>query len=239
MVGATTMACLAFGAAESSVAFAGALERYDIPIPTERYAGDLDVMVERRTIRVLTVYSKTIFFFDNGTPRGIAYDALTAFAAELNRKLGTGRRPVNVVFVPVSRDNLLPALAEGRGDIVAAYLTITPEREQLVDFTDPLLTDVRQIVVTAPGTAPLSSVDDLAGKTIFVRKSSGYWTSLEALNQKFGDRGLPPVRLKAAPEDLEDEDLLEMLNVRLLRILIVDSHVARFWKEFLPAIQKT
>jgi ABC-type amino acid transport substrate-binding protein len=128
-------------------------------------------------------------------------------------------------------------LVDGRGDIVAAYLTITPEREQLVDFSDPLLTDVRQIAVTAPRTPPLSSVDDLAGKTIFVRKSSSYWTSLEALNRGFCDQGLPPVRLKPAPEDLEDEDSLEMLNAGLVRILIVDSQVAQFWKQLFPAIQ--
>ena len=41
--------------------------------PPERYTGDLDSMVERRTIRVLTVYSQTMFFFDNGTPHGIGF----------------------------------------------------------------------------------------------------------------------------------------------------------------------
>ncbi|HEX5079199.1 MAG TPA: transporter substrate-binding domain-containing protein [Geminicoccaceae bacterium] len=44
------------------------------------------------------------------------------------------------MIIPVPRDQLLPALLEGRGDIAAANLTITPERQVLVDFADPLLT---------------------------------------------------------------------------------------------------
>jgi len=40
-----------------------------------------------------------------------------------------------VVFIPLRRDQLLPGLAAGKGDIAAANLTITPERQKLVDFT--------------------------------------------------------------------------------------------------------
>ena len=35
-----------------------------------RWTGDLDGMIERRYIRVLTTYSKTNFFIDQGTQRG-------------------------------------------------------------------------------------------------------------------------------------------------------------------------
>jgi hypothetical protein len=70
-----------FAAADGSPASLHDSAPYEIAIPVERHAGDLDAMVERRAIRVLTVYSKTIFFFDNGTPRGVAYDAMTVFGA--------------------------------------------------------------------------------------------------------------------------------------------------------------
>jgi membrane-bound lytic murein transglycosylase MltF len=79
-------------------------------------------------------------------------------------------------------------------------------------------------------------VEALAGKTIYVRRSSSYWTSLEALNERFLRQGRPPAILKPAPEELEDEDMLEMLNAGLLRIVIVGSHIAIFWKQFLPRI---
>jgi membrane-bound lytic murein transglycosylase MltF len=71
--------------------------------PTARHIGDLEGMIERRTIRVLTVYDQTSFFFDNGTPRGIAYEALTAFGVDLNRKLRTSDRPIGMEFIPIER----------------------------------------------------------------------------------------------------------------------------------------
>jgi ABC-type amino acid transport substrate-binding protein len=57
---------------------------------------------------------------------------------------------VNVFFVPVSRDELLPALLDGRGDIVMGNLTVTPERQKVVDFADPWIGNVDEIVVTGP-----------------------------------------------------------------------------------------
>ena len=230
------VAVLMLLAASRDILAAQESSTYEIAIPTQRYVGDLDGMVERRTIRVLTVYSKTVFFFDNGTPRGIAFQALSKFGEVLNRELRTGARPVEIEFIPLDRDELLPALAEGRGDIVAAYLTITPEHERLVAFTNPLLTGVSEIAVTRAGAPPLPNVEALAGKTIYVRRSSSYWTSLEALNERFLRADRPPVILKPAPEELEDEDMLEMLNAGLLRIVIVGSHIATFWKQFLPRI---
>ena len=209
---------------------------YGLALPTAKHTGDLDDMVKRRTIRVLTVYSKTVFFIDKGTQRGTAYDAMTAFGDELNKKLKTKNLRIHMVFIPVGRDQLLPALVEGRGDIAAANLTITPEREALVDFSDPVLTGVREIAVTAPGMPPLASVDDLSGRTIFVRRSSSYYHSLVALNQELKKRGKAEVVLKPAPENLEDEDLIEMLNAGLVKILIVDSHKAQFWKQIFPQI---
>ena len=58
-----------------------------LPAPFGRYTGDLDAMVERRMIRVLTAYSKTQYFIDNGTPRGTAYDQGKLLEDELNKKL--------------------------------------------------------------------------------------------------------------------------------------------------------
>jgi ABC-type amino acid transport substrate-binding protein len=105
------------------------------------WTGDLDGMIERRVIRVLTVYSKTFYFHDKGAQRGSVVDFFRLFENELNKKLAAEKKlkqkhlKVQVVFVPLRRDQLLPALAAGKGDIAAANLTITPERQKLVDFT--------------------------------------------------------------------------------------------------------
>ena len=107
-------------------------------------------MVKRRMIRALVVYSKTFYFIDRGAPHGTSYDTLTAFEAYLNRKLKRRHLRVHVVFIPVARDQLLPALLQGRGDIAAANLTITPARKALVDFSDPFWSGISELLVTGP-----------------------------------------------------------------------------------------
>ncbi len=90
--------------------------------------------------------------------------------------------------MPVRPDELLPALIQGKGDIAAANLTITPERQQWVEFSEPLWTGVSELVVTGPGSPSVRSLDDPAGQEVFVRLSSSYFQSLWRPNQDFGRR---------------------------------------------------
>ena len=93
------------------------------------WTGDLDGMIERRVIRVLTVNSKTFYFNDKGTLRGTVVEFYRIFEDELNKKLAAEKKlkdknlKVQVVFIPMRRDQLLPALAAGKGDIASANLT--------------------------------------------------------------------------------------------------------------------
>ena len=207
-------------------------------VPLEqRRTGDLDQMVKRRQIRVLVVYSKTFYFLDRGQQRGTTYDTMRAFEDDLNRRLRTGHLKVQVLFIPVSRDELIPGLVDGRGDIAAANLTITPERRQQVDFSDPLITGVDEVVVTGPTSPAIGSAQDLSGQEVFVRKSSSYYESLGKLNAELQKAGKPAVRLKLAPEALEDEDLLEMVNAGLVKLVVVDSHKAEFWAQIFPKLR--
>lgn len=203
---------------------------------------DLDGMVNRGVIRILTVYSKTFYFLNKGVQHGSTYDFVRLFEADLNRKLAKDKRlkhkhlKVRVVFIPVARSDLLPALAAGKGDIAAANLTITSERQQQVDFSVPVYADVSELVLSGPASPSVSRLDDLAGQVIFVRKSSSYYNSLQALNERFARDKKPAVILKEAPETLEDEDLIEMLNAGLIPLIVVDKHKALFWKQVFPKI---
>ena len=131
-----------------------------LPLPTEQWTGDLDQMIKRRFIRILVAHSKTFFFVDRGAPRGTSHDVMKAFEEELNKKLKTAHRRVHVMFIPVARDRLLPGLIDGRGDIAVATLTITPARLALVDFADPWITGVSEIIVTGPASPRLASLND-------------------------------------------------------------------------------
>ena len=207
------------------------------PIAPAIGKGDLDAMVKRGQIRALVVYSKTLYFIDRGRQRGITYDALQEFERHVNAKLGRGIVKVKVVVIPVRRDQLLPSLLSGRGDIAAANLTITPERRKQVDFATPFLTDVSELVVSGPSAPPLRSLDDLAGKEIHTRRSSSYFESLTRLNATFRQAGKPEIRVRPADENLEDEDLLEMVNAGLLPMIVVDSHKAQFWAQVFDDIR--
>jgi len=201
------------------------------------WTGDLDGMIERRMIRVLTAYSKTYYFMNKGVQRGLVYDIVRQFEADLNKRLAKEKKlkykhlKVQAVFIPVSRNDLLPALMAGKGDLAVSNLTITEEREKLVDFSVPVLRHVSEVVVSGPASPALSSVDDLAGKEVFVRKSSSYYESLVTLNQHLSAENKPIVLIKEAPESLEDEDLIEMVNAGLVPLTIVDKHKADFWKQ--------
>lgn len=201
------------------------------------FTGDLDDMVKRRLIRAGVVYNRTQYFIDRGTQRGMAYEALRLFEEELNERLKTGALRVHVAFVPLRRDELFPMLADGKVDLVAAALTVTPEREKLVSFSTPTRTGVSEIVVTGPNTQPVPGVGALSGREVFVRRSSSYYQSLVALNRNLAHRGEPPVRIKEAPEGLEDDDLLEMANAGLLDATVVDDFVAKFWQQVFPDIR--
>jgi membrane-bound lytic murein transglycosylase MltF len=202
----------------------------------ERWTGDFDGMIDRRLIRALVVYSKTFYFLDGAEQKGATYEALKLFEETINKGLGTGHLKVHVLIVPVSRDRLLPALVEGRGDIAASNLTVTEERRKLVDFSDPVVTGVSEVVVTGPGVPAPSSLEALSGREIVVRPSSSYHESLRLLNAILARRSIPPIKLTPAEEYLEDEDLLEMVNAGLVPMVVVDSHKAEFWAQIFDGI---
>jgi membrane-bound lytic murein transglycosylase MltF len=195
------------------------------------WLGDLDGMTGRRLVRMLVVYNKTSYFLDKTQQRGATYDMGVELEKWLNRANKDKARPIRVLFIPTSRDRLLTDLAEGRGDIAAAGLAVTPEREKLVSFAAPFSDDVNEIVVTSAGGAVPLTVEALSGQRVYVRRMSSYFASLEALNAKLRGQGKPPVEIVLADENLEDEDILEMVNAGIVDTTVVDSYLATFWSQ--------
>jgi membrane-bound lytic murein transglycosylase MltF len=207
-----------------------------LPLNFERHTDDLDAMVKRRTIRALVLYSRSGFFYVNGRPQGIYYEALRAFEQSLNEKLHTGKQPVQVTFIPVRPDQVERALTEGVGDLIAYALVATPEREQRVAFSSPIETDVKQIVVTGKGFGPVSSLQDLSGKKIFVNPLTTYPANLARVNDSLRKQGKPPILIESADKNLLDEDLLEMVNAGIIPATVTITDRARLWASVLPDI---
>jgi membrane-bound lytic murein transglycosylase MltF len=212
----------------------------ELSLANKPWTGDFDAMLNRRLIRFLVPYSRTLYFVDKGRERGIAAQLARDFERYVNKKYAAqlNKRPVTVVLIPTTRDKLISGLNEGIGDISAGNLTATPERLKIVDFIAPRdRKPVRELVVSGPKAAPLASVDDLAGKEVHVRQSSSYYDSLNALNAKFRQAGKPPIKITLLPDALEDEDAMEMVNAGLLNYIIVDDWKARLWAQVLPRIK--
>ncbi|MDR4493978.1 MAG: transporter substrate-binding domain-containing protein [Nitrospirales bacterium] len=201
------------------------------------WTGDWDGMVKRNQVRGLVPFSKTFYFLDGGRQRGLTYDLMKIFEKQINKELKRKTVQVQVVFIPVNRDEFITNLLKGVGDIAAGAITITPERKKLIDFSKPFLTNVREIIVTGSSSPALSSLDDLAGKTIHVRKSSSFHEHLVRLNASFNVAGKPEITLVPEEENLEDEDLLEMVNAGLLPMIVMDSPKAEFWSKIFENIR--
>jgi polar amino acid transport system substrate-binding protein len=96
--------------------------------------------------------------FEIGQPPNITgYDIEVVNA--IAQKLG-----VDVTYQDTSFDTIFRDLAQGKFDMVVAATTITPEREQKVDFSDPYYAADQALVVT-PG-SDIRTVEDLADKTV-------------------------------------------------------------------------
>jgi membrane-bound lytic murein transglycosylase MltF len=193
-------------------------------------------MIERRVIRVLTVYGLGRYFLDGLDEKGFTYEMFNQYEEILNKKLNTGYLKVHVIFIPVARDQLIPGLLAGRGDIAAAAMTITPERSELIDFSIPVSKKIQELLVTGPAAPEIQSLEDLSGQRVDVRVSSSYHDSLQAVSQKLQEAGKAGIDIQPISELLEDEDLLEMVNAGLLPWAVVDSYKAKLWKDVFDKI---
>ncbi len=199
--------------------------------------GDLDGMVDRRYIRVLTVNSPVLFFVDRGQQRGAAYEMARRFENHVNKALEKRHVRIHLVMLPVGRDELIPRLLRGEGDLAIALLTMTPERTAAVDFSIPVLRNVSEVLVTGPASRPVGRLEDLAGREVYLRSSSSYAEHLTALNRRFADRGLPPVKMVPADELLGAEDVLEMVHAGLVPATFVDSPLAGLYSQIFDDLQ--
>ncbi|MGB0122494.1 MAG: lytic transglycosylase F, partial [Silvibacterium sp.] len=208
-----------------------------LPVGFTRDTGDLDAMVKRRQIRALVVLSPIAFFYDQGQPKGVMYEALNEFQKFANQKLKSGKLQVRVTFLPMRADQMEAALTEGIGDIIAYGIVVTPDREKRVAFSTPVMTDVTQIIVTGSNFGPVSTLADLGGKEVYVNPLTTYYQNLQKANQALKNAGKTPIVIKAADTNLMDDDLVQMVNAGLIPATVTTKQRAALWSQVLPHIQ--
>ncbi len=193
--------------------------------------GDLDAMVELGEIRVLTTITLGSYFIDRGRQRGTVFELSRILETFVRDKFGRKARTLKVTIIPVRRDQLIPSLIAGHGDVAFANLTVTPERSKVVDFSVPFTSKVRELLVTGPSAPVISVKADLAGKEIVVPQASSYFESITRANEQFVKDGLKPIRITATDPRLEAEDILEMMSAGLLPMTVVDDHRVLVWSK--------
>lgn len=175
----------------------------------EPATGDLPAIEERRTLRVLTRNNSMTYFIHRGRQLGFEYELLRRFAAEHGLRLE--------IVIPPRHEDLIPWLEEGRGDVIAAAMTVTPERARRVAFTRPYL-EVEEVVVVRAGD-PAERLADLAGRTVHVRRSSAFYPRLVALREGV------EFEIETAPEDVETEEILARVEAGEWDVAVADSNL--------------
>ena len=217
-------------------AYAHHVENADLRV-FRNWEGDLPQMIDRRVIRALVPWSDTYYYLDGFNQRGVSYEILKLFENWLNEEVGSGTVEMHVVILPVRRDLLLEYVRDGRGDIALGGISITDQRRQWVDFSDPISRDIHEWLVESPSAERVEDLEDLSGRIIYVRQSSSYWESLAAINARFAEQGLEPIDLKPANEYLSTEDLLQMADADAVPYTVADHEIARYWSNVLTEMR--
>jgi len=161
------------------------------------YTDDLPKLKKRQRLRMITRNSAATYYLYRGRPYGFEYELLHRFARQQGMRLD--------IVIPDDNKSLIPWLNEGRGDVVAAMLTVTPGRSKEAAFTRPYFHD--QEVVVTRSNDDVRDVKDLAGRTVFIRKSSSYYRTYQHLLKK-----VPGLKVVFAPEDMQTEEILRLVD---------------------------
>jgi membrane-bound lytic murein transglycosylase MltF len=232
---ATTAAATPEGHLESADS---AAPGYALNLPPSfgRWTGDWDEIAKRKVLRLLVLYNKTGFFYDKGRPRGVVPDIADEFERYLNKKLNTGANKFKVAFIPVSPVQLEKYLNDGTGDVIATGIIVTPDREKQVDFTIPIITGTKLIVVTGKNAPQINRIDDLSGRKVYVNGITLSYKLLQEQNQRLKQQGKPEIIVKESDPNLTDEDMLEMTNAGVIPATVTFGFRADLWSEVLPNI---
>ncbi|MXX39148.1 MAG: transporter substrate-binding domain-containing protein, partial [Gemmatimonadetes bacterium] len=161
--------------------------------------------------RMITRNNALTYFIHRGRQVGFEYELIKEFADRHNLRLD--------IVIPASHAELLAYLNEGKGDIVAAAMTITEQRQVQAAFTRPY-NEVEELVIVRTGEDSIASLEDLAGRTVHVRQSSSFYTTLMALADSIQGLQVAPL-----PDSLETEDILAGVEEGRYDITLCDSNL--------------
>lgn len=174
--------------------------------------GDLPQIRRHKKLRLLLPQVLEISDLPRvGQADRVIEDMAQAFAREMHLD------PLSIYVA--SRADLIPFLLEGKGDVVVANLTVTPDRKKRVAFTAPV-TVVHEQVVTRADDERLTKTADLAGRRVALRKSSSFWPQVQSLKKRY-----PAIELQVVPENVDTEAILLRVASGEYDVTVADSNL--------------
>ncbi len=177
------------------------------------YKADLAEIKKRKVLRVLTRNNAATYFLWRGELMGFEYELVRRFARRLGVRLE--------MIVAPSREALTHWLLEGKGDMIAASITIPKNiDESPLRYSRPY-DKVYELVVGRTVEEEVEDIKGLKGRSFHVRKSSSYWRTLSALNKNDGIG----VKIKTVPEVEETEEIIANVATGGYDLTIADSNI--------------
>ncbi|WP_339900102.1 transporter substrate-binding domain-containing protein [uncultured Gilvimarinus sp.] len=179
---------------------------------------DLTAIKDRGVIRMITRNNPASYFMWRGDLMGFEYDLLKKYASEQGLRLEVEVAPPDV--------DPIDWLKAGRGDVVAAAMTVTPERAERVAFTR-FYNKVAEQLVTAEPRPPLDEIADISGRTLVINPQHAYWQSAERFKAGGAD-----FTLSAPEEDLSSTEILMGVAEGRFDATVADSHLVAIEQRF-------
>jgi membrane-bound lytic murein transglycosylase F len=190
---------------------------------------------ERGKLIATTNYNSTDYFIYRGEPMGFHYEKLKMFADYLGVDL-----EINVAN---GLEDAFTSLEEGKSDLIAMGLTVTLDRAEKVDFSQPILQTRQMLVQRKPENwRRMRTWDDiekslirnplqLANKTVTVQRASAHADRLKNLADEIGK----PINIVEDPI-YEVDQLIEAVANGEIEYTICDEHMASFFEKQYPEI---
>ena len=188
--------------------------------PGRRSIGDLEAIRERGVLRAVTRNHPGTYFMWRGQILGFEFNLLENFARSLGVRLD--------IIVASSQEDFIRLLRDGDVDISASLLAITASRQaEDMAFSTPYLEGTTGIVARAGDN--LSSIQDLAGRTVCVRPASSQHEAAEELIQQ-----VPELKLEEVSSELDIQQVIDRVASNECDLAIADEISVRLeqaWRE--------
>lgn len=189
--------------------------------------------IQKRNIKILVVPEHGFYSIDNGKPVGITAELIFNFRHYVEKIDGN----INVQVIPVERDKIMSSLISEKGDIAAANLTITSARKEDVLFSEPIISDVKEILVSNQDFPYLKSPQQLSGQTVWVRENSSHIETIRSLNAELYSLGIEPVHLKFIDRNYRDHQVVQMVMSGSIGLMVLDEHKAKMLLEHYESLR--